>query len=320
MSKTDKFFSKTSKINANQIQKTMKSIQVILIFCSIALFSISCSNQQKKENEALKAEIALLAEQNAELAKGNMNKAQSLDHYHEMLKEIDQQLAAIDEKKQLVNNLKAEAATDDQTEEEIQMHIEHINHMMENSKHKVAQLNDQMASLRKENADQYDDLHRMDMYVNDLVDVVVQRDSEIDNLHEELIMQDIAIHALAEAYDEQAVYNEVLLDIINTGFYVAATKKELIEMGIINMEGGFIGIGRVKTLNANAPVQFLIPIDIRQADMIEIPGKKAELITPHPLESYELTYSEESKRTFLGIANKLKFWQETNYLVVEFVN
>lgn len=298
----------------------MKNLTQFFPLLFLIFLAISCSNQQNKENEALKAEIAMLAEQNAELARGNMQKAESLDQYQAMLKEIDQQLAAIDEKKQLVNNLKTEAQTDKKTEEEIRMHIKHIHHMMENSKHKVAHLNGQMETLRKENAEQYEDLHRMDMYVNDLVNVVLKRDSEIADLHQELIMQDIAIEALAEAYGEQTVYNEVLLDILNTGFYVAGTKKELKEMGVIDMEGGFIGIGRVKTLNANAPVQFLTLIDIRESDLIEIPGKKVELITPHALESYELTYDQENEKTFLGIANKLKFWQETNYLVVEFVN
>ncbi len=51
--------------------------------------------------------------------------------------------------------------------------------------------------------------------------------------------------------------------------------------------------------------------------MIKFEGKKAELITPHPKDSYTITYNKRTNITILGISNKLGFWQETNYLVVE---
>lgn len=294
---------------------------VILIFVAMAGIVLSgCNNQAKKENEALKAEIAMLAEQNAELAVGNIEMELSIESYHAMLKEIDQQMAAIDEKHELVKNKSVEFKSDAQVEEEILIHIEHLHKQMENNKHKIAHMNKNMDELRKQNADQHDDLHEMDMYINDLANMVVKKDSELVMLHDALIVQGIEIGMLKDAYIDQAIYNDVLLDILNTGFFVAATKKELKEMGIVDMEGGFIGIGRVKTLNANAPVEFLTPIDIRDIELLEFSGKKAELITKHSMDSYEFTIDKDKELVFLGIANKLKFWQETNYLVVEIDN
>jgi hypothetical protein len=298
----------------------MKSVKLLFALAVLLVLIYSCNTQMKKENEALKAEISMLAERNAELAKGNFDLEHSIDNYQAMLKEIDDQLALIDEKHVLVKNKSAEFKNDAKVEEEILLHIEHLHHQMENSKHKIAHMQKNMNKLRKENADQHEELHKMDLYINDLANAVVKRDSEIVVLHDALVVQGLTIGALAEAYTEQAVYNEVLLDIINTGFFVAGTKKELKDMGIIDMEGGFIGIGRVKTLNANAPVEFLTPIDIRDTDIIEFYAKKADLITPHAMESYEFTMDKEKELVSLGIANKLKFWQETNYLVVELVN
>lgn len=298
----------------------MKNTKILLILAFAGLLLNACDNQTKKENEALKAEIAMLAERNAELSHGNFNMEHSIENYQSMLKEIDQQLAAIDEKHELVKGKSAEFKNDAQVEEDILLHIEHLHNQMENAKHKIAYLNENMNTLRKQNADQSEELHQMDNYINGLASIVVKKNNEITVLHDALLAQGITIGTLAQAYSEQAMYNEVLLDIINTGFFVTGTKKELKEMGIIDMEGGFIGIGRVKTLNANASMEFLTPIDIRTTDIIELSGKKAELITSHAPESYEFTFDKEIGLTLLGIANKIKFWQETNYLVVEIVN
>jgi outer membrane murein-binding lipoprotein Lpp len=298
----------------------MKHTKILFIMAFAGLLLASCNNQAKKENEALKAEIAALSAENNQLAEGTFSLALAVEEYHKTLKEIDQQMTAIDEKHQLVKQQSVEIKNDEDVKEDILLHIEHINHMMENSKQKIAHLNNNLNELRKENADQHEQIHQMDIYINNLVNLVVKRDNEIKALHGALMVQGVAIEGLAQAYTEQYIYNDVLLDIINTGFFVSGTKKELKEMGILDMEGGFIGIGRVKTLNANAPVQFLTPIDIRTTDIIELTGKKAELITTHAPESYEFTFDKENDLALLGIANKLKFWQETNYLVVEIDN
>ena len=169
--------------------------------------------------------------------------------------------------------------------------------------------------LRKvDNAD-YEEIHKLEMQVHDMARTIVARDNEIGALHEMVIAEGIGISSLLNAYNEQAVYTDVLKEIINTAFFVAGTKKELKEMGIIDMKGGFIGIGRVKALNENASLEFMTPIDIDKTDNIELDGKKAELITPHPDDSYSITYNDDI--TNVNIEDKLHFWQETNYLIVE---
>ncbi|MCB0805756.1 MAG: hypothetical protein KDC05_08140 [Bacteroidales bacterium] len=295
----------------------MKTIAKMLFVAAIFAVAYSCSNETKKQNEALKAEVDALARENAELANGNMDMEHSIQNYQAVLKDIDAQLASIDEKQNLIKSKSNEFKDDAAVQEEIQIHMQHLHHQMENSKHKIAHLNNNMNKLRKENAHQAEELHKMDRYINDLANLIVRKDSEIVMLQDAVMVQGIALGGLAEAYANQAVYNEVLLDIINTGFYVAGTKKELKDMGIIEMEGGFIGIGRVKTLNANAPVEFLTPVDIRNTDRLEFAGKNAELITPHATESFEFAFDDDTETVSLGISNKLKFWQETNYLVVQ---
>lgn len=297
----------------------MKILKFIIVMVVVVGIS-ACSNQTIKENEALKAEIAALAAENDLLAGGTVDLANTVDEYHEMLNEIEQQLAVIDEKKLLVKEMGPEYKTDRQVEQDILQHIEHLNELMENSKHEINHLNQNVSELRMAGDADHERIHLLEVELYDMAGMVAARDTEIDALHDVLAEQGLSMVLLAEAYDDQIAYSEVLLDVLNTGFYIAGTKKELKEMGIMDMEGGFLGIGRVKTLNANAPVQFLTPIDIRDVDIIELKGKRAELLTRHPQDSYDFTFSEDKELIFLGFANKLKFWQETNYLVIEIIN
>ncbi|MFU8845107.1 MAG: hypothetical protein ACNA7V_14995, partial [Bacteroidales bacterium] len=55
-------------------------------------------------------------------------------------------------------------------------------------------------------------------------------------------------------------------------------------------------------------------IDIREVTKIEIPGKKVEIVTTHPSESYGI--SGEGDDRILTISNYGEFWKSSKYLVV----
>jgi hypothetical protein len=292
----------------------------ILVFIVFTGLLFSCNTKSKKEHEAMKAEIAALTKQNAQLAQGKINMIQSIDHYNSMLKQIDSLVTVIDAKQVLIKEKSIEFKDDASVEQDILIHLDHLHQLMENAKHKINHLNNNLNELRKKNADQYEEIYKLDLYINDLADIIIKKDSEVVVLNEALMADGLEIDALSQAYNNQASYNEVLLDIINTAFFVSGTRKELKELGIVDMEGGFIGLGRVKTLNANAPIQFLVPIDIRTTNMLELVGINATLLTPHAPESFEITTDKQANLIIISIENKLKFWQETNYLIVEISN
>jgi len=295
----------------------MKKTTTVLFVAVMSLMMFSCSTKTKKENTALKAEIAELKKQNAELTGEAFDMASDVSEYRHMLEEIEKNVAAYDDKNHTVKSIMTSDNNNEEVEEDILLHIEHMHGLMENSKHKVAYLEKNVKKLRQvDNAD-HKQIHMLEMEVRDMAHIIVARDREIDALHQIVISEVVDIAVLVEAYNEQSMYTDVLKEIINTAFFVAGTKKELKDHGILDMEGGFIGIGRVKTLNDNASLEFMIPIDIDKTDIIELDGKKAELVTPHPEDSYTITYDKDKKITLLGISNKLHFWQETNYLVIE---
>lgn len=294
----------------------MKKLQIFSII-TLLVVAFGCNNEAKKESEALKAKIEALQHENEMLTEGTFTMAMSIEDYQETLKQIDAQLAAIDEAHELVKSKTIEFKNDAQLEEEIEMHLKHLHEMNSNAKHKIAHMSKTMDVLRIDNIQSHQKIHELETQTHDMARYIVKRDQEIQNLHNMVVAEGITIMALDDAYTRQQEYSDVLLEIINTGFFVAGTAKKLEEMGIIEKEGGFIGIGRVKTLKANAPVEFITPIDIRVTDKLEFESQGIALITPHAPESYEITVDKESEKAFLEISNKLKFWQETNYLVVE---
>jgi len=101
---------------------------------------------------------------------------------------------------------------------------------------------------------------------------------------------------------------------LNTAFYVVGNKKELKEMNGLTTEGGFIGIGKSKKLNADFSDENFTKVDITKTTIISIPGKKPKVITSHPAESYQI--SGEGEMQVLTITNYQEFWKTSRYLVI----
>lgn len=103
---------------------------------------------------------------------------------------------------------------------------------------------------------------------------------------------------------------------LNKVYYIAGTPKELKEKGVIQREGGFLGLGKATDLKNDIDNQYFSELDQRTAMMLPIFSKKAEVITEHPDSSYQFIY-EDNQIAYLQIENPSEFWKLTKYLVVE---
>ena len=258
-------------------------VRIISIFL-IAIIAFGCST--KNENAELKSQLLALAEENAMLSLGNIELEESVFGYQAMLVEIDENLAAIDVKHTTVND---QVSSKGKTmEEDIQLHLKHIHGNLENSKYKVAHMQEKLYKLY--NLEQIDEAVILDleMELDNAAEEIFIRDVAIAELHEIVVEEDIEIAQLVEAYTEQEVISEVLYTALNSAYFIAGTKKELKDYGIIDAEGGFLGIGRVKSLAAEANDDFFMPIPKDITDKVDLVCKKAKLLTNHPGSSYNL--------------------------------
>ncbi|MEZ5199731.1 MAG: hypothetical protein R2764_26110 [Bacteroidales bacterium] len=101
---------------------------------------------------------------------------------------------------------------------------------------------------------------------------------------------------------------------LSTAYYAVGTKKNLKENNIITSEGGFIGIGKNKKLKSDFNESFFTRVDTRNTTQISIPGKKAQVVTTHPTESYKIM--GEGDDQILEILDANEFWKSSKYLVV----
>lgn len=103
---------------------------------------------------------------------------------------------------------------------------------------------------------------------------------------------------------------------LNAGFYIAGTAKELIQMNVLEKEGGVIGIGRTPKLSDSFDPTAFTKVDITEFQNLPVDTKKAKVITTHPVDSYALHETQKGKVESLEITDPEKFWQASRYLVV----
>ena len=98
---------------------------------------------------------------------------------------------------------------------------------------------------------------------------------------------------------------------LNTCYYVIGSKKELKNHKII--ETGFLR--KTKILEGDFEMSYFTKADRRTLNDIPLHSKKAELMTNHPKDSYEIVDRDGTKT--LHITNANRFWEKTNFLVVK---
>jgi len=117
----------------------------------------------------------------------------------------------------------------------------------------------------------------------------------------------------AEAAAERDQMVEVATNqdkMLNTGYFIIATKSELKDMGLIK------GVFKKKADYANLDKSKFTEIDIRTFTELNISSTKVKLITDKPEGSYTLTENSDETTT-LRITNPTQFWESSSFLIIQ---
>ena len=98
---------------------------------------------------------------------------------------------------------------------------------------------------------------------------------------------------------------------LNTCYYVIGSKKELKANKII--ESGFLR--KTKILQGDFEMSYFTKADRRTLNEIPLHSNKAQVMTNHPHDSYEIVDRDGSK--VLHILNANRFWEKSNFLVIK---
>lgn len=284
----------------------------IFLVVSAALLSISFSacHQQELEsaqrtNDSLQAIIE--------------SKDGEIDALFDMLNQIEDNLAMISAKYGAVQEMKRNSVEGNATVKgEINEQIVNIESMLEANKKKISELNTRIGKLGKENT-------KLQEFVARLEERVAGQEKQISDLMAELENSKIVIKGLNKNVSDLTVANAEKDATIaqqiaeaNKAYFIVGSYKDLKEMGIVNKSGGFIGIGKRQSTQADMSTEHFTLIDRTKVTTITINKKKAVVISKHPDASYELVMDEndESVVAYLRVLNPAQFWQYTPYLVV----
>jgi hypothetical protein len=203
--------------------------------------------------------------------------------------------------------------------EEILKEISYIRNLIDQNKKRIASLNSQLrksginiTSLQARIDTLDADINQRDKDIAALRTELMDKNFEIGNLYKEV---DTMKFTLA---DRETRINEQTHE-INKAYVVSGTYKDLKEKGLLDREGGVLGLGGKESLQENAlKDELFTQVDITETKTIPVNSKSAKLVTDHPADSYEMVKDESSDMiSYIEIKDPLTFWKISKYAVVE---
>ncbi len=235
--------------------------------------------------------------------------------------EIESNLKFIKEKRSQISMVQAEGGKNRK-----QLMVEDIklmDNMLEESEKKIADLE---AKLKKSGLN----LKSYEKRLQALTETVESQNTEIAELKKMIedknislaelntrvqnMDQDLQRQADTINYKQNQIIDKT--NKLNTAHVALGTYKELKEEGILDREGGILGIGTSKAIQENFDPKYFTELDIRTTKTIPLNAKKARVISEHPLNSYSLV-EENGQVAYLQIENPEEFWRISKYAVIQ---
>ena len=284
----------------------------IFLALGLMMFTVAFTSCNRKELDAQKATIDSL--------QGVVDgKDAEIDDLFQMLNEIEGNLSMINSKYSSVQEMRRNNTEGTYNhKKEIADQMSSIESIMANNKAKIAQLSSRVSSLNKKN-------NELMEYVTKLEERSVAQEQQIAELLTELENNKVVIKGLNKNVSDLTASNQQKDEYIaqqvadaNRAWFIVGTYSDLKNAGIVNKTGGFIGIGRRQGTMADMPTELFTEIDRTKVTTITVNQKKAQVISKHPENSYELVADEEESgvTAYLRILNPSLFWKYTDYLVI----
>ncbi len=199
--------------------------------------------------------------------------------------------------------------------------VELIHELLQKNKDLVMKLQEELDSSNS----QISGLQKTILYLNKQIK---EKDNQIAQLVGELDKLQLNVAGLnrriRQAEQERLAKEEIIASQskeieeqvaeMNTAFYIFGKLKDLVENGVVEKEGGVLGIGRTAKLRTDFNSEVFTQVDIRELEAINLNARKAEVVTTHDVNSFKLV--GEQRVDSLKIIDANKFWEASKYLVV----
>jgi hypothetical protein len=231
--------------------------------------------------------------------------------------EIEKNIALIKEKEHIISTNSSTGELARNNKQQIVEDIKYINTLLEQNKQKIASLNNQLSKsggtikgLQNTIAGLEASVKQSESDIADLKTALQGKKIEIEQLNTEKTELQSTIVQKDEKITNQT--NEM-----NKAFFAIGTYKQLKAKGLLTKEGGFIGLGKTKTIAASFPDSAFKQIDITVMKSIPVNSKSAKLISEHPANSYQFIRDKDKNIESIEITDPVQFWKISKYAVVE---
>lgn len=283
-----------------------------IVFAMLSIVLLTACNQREKE----------LEQKVLELEQASAQKDEDIDLFITSLNNIQSNLDSI---KDLEGIVTARAISGEKTTNAEDAIVDDMVLIYENMK----QTRSDIETLEKKLNQSSIASDKLKKLLAQLKKDIAKKDQEIAMLKEGLEQSNIYIDKLMSSVDRLAMENERRIQVIQeknqalqlkedelqTGFWIAGSTKDLRAKNVIDKEGAFLGLGGVKVVSEELKLEALTEVNILEVTEFALDAKKAELVTPHPIHSYEFE-KEEKVVTKLIITDPSEFWQNSKVLII----
>jgi regulator of replication initiation timing len=231
--------------------------------------------------------------------------------------DIEKNIAMIKEKEHVISMNSSNNELSKDKRQMVLDDIQYINTLLEANKQKIASLTEQ---LKKSGGT----IKALQNKIAELEATVKQSESDISDLKTTLVSKNFEIDQLNvqnSTLKNTIVQNEEIMtkqtNEINKAFYACGTTKQLKAKGLLTKKGGFIGLGKTKSLSASLSDTAFVQIDMTKTNSIPVNAKKAKLISEHSANSYQFIRDKDGKIESIEIKDPVQFWKISKYAVVE---
>lgn len=288
--------------------QNMKRLLAALIFPALL---IGCDSS---ERERLEAEVQRLQNESSQ-------KDADIDGFISSLTNIQENLDSIKTLEGIVTAKTLGEGGYKSAEEDILDDMRTIYDRMRKNREQIGALEKQLksSSIGSE---------KLQQLITKLKADIAEKDTEIAVLRDKLAKADIYIDELMTGIDQLAMEGERKDDVIRekemvisskeqklqTAYWIKGTRKELMDKGIIDRQGAFLGMGGARKVADDVPHEDLLRINIYEATDFPIGSRKAEVVSSHPSDSFEIIGDKSADRLVVKDADA--FWRNSKVLVV----
>lgn len=294
-------------------QKTFFINRNIAVIIAVILILPACQTKTKTE------QIAELKTANDSLNIVLNERDSLMNDMMETFNQIESDLAFIKEQRNIISVNAENSEVQTSQKEQIIKDVQDLAKLLQESKKRIDNLN-------KKLKDSGIKIASLEKRVDELSVNLETRNAEVLALTQELEKKNYEVGVLTEQLasletvkaEQETVIKEQTsaIDGYNKAYYALGTSKELKEKGVITKEGGFLGIGKTKSLSTDANNSYFSEFDIRQLSTIPVNAKEAHLISEHPAGSYEFIKENETIAS-MSIKDQTEFYKFTKYIVLE---